>query len=66
MRLGCQLGANKQFDLRDEFAKSWIQKYGWVAEWLKVPVLKTGRGSRSSWVRIPPHPPFTVPSKRIE
>src|SRR5215475_8584480 len=31
---------------------------GWVAEWFKAPVLKTGRGLRSSWVRIPPHPPF--------
>ena len=30
---------------------------GWVAEWLKAPVLKTGRRSRASWVRIPPHPP---------
>src|SRR5262249_34843511 len=30
---------------------------GWVAEWLKAPVLKTGRGASSSWVRIPPHPP---------
>lgn len=31
---------------------------GWVAEWLKAPVLKTGRPARVSWVRIPPHPPF--------
>ena len=30
---------------------------GRVAEWLKAPVLKTGRGSRLSWVRIPPRPP---------
>ncbi len=30
---------------------------GWVAEWFKAPVLKTGRGSRLSGVRIPPHPP---------
>src|SRR6266567_3930466 len=30
---------------------------GWVAEWLKAPVLKTGRGASPSWVRIPPHPP---------
>jgi hypothetical protein len=28
-----------------------------VAEWFKAPVLKTGRGSRLSWVRIPPLPP---------
>src|SRR5437016_12874489 len=32
---------------------------GWVAEWLKAPVLKTGRGESPSWVRIPPHPPET-------
>ena len=30
---------------------------GEVTEWLKVPVLKTGKGSRPSWVRIPPSPP---------
>ena len=30
---------------------------GWVAEWLKAPVLKTGRRATVSWVRIPPHPP---------
>src|SRR5581483_6640655 len=27
------------------------------AERFKAPVLKTGRGASSSWVRIPPHPP---------
>ena len=31
---------------------------GWVAEWLKAPVLKTGRRASVSWVRIPPHPPL--------
>ena len=31
---------------------------GWVAERLKAPVLKTGRGASPSWVRIPPHPPL--------
>ena len=31
---------------------------GWVAEWLKAPVLKTGRRATVSWVRIPPHPPI--------
>ena len=30
---------------------------GWVAEWFKAPVLKTGVGSRPPGVRIPPHPP---------
>src|ERR1700759_511422 len=32
-------------------------RLGWVAEWFKAPVLKTGRGATLSWVRIPPHPP---------
>src|SRR5690606_26681427 len=31
---------------------------GSVAEWLKAPVLKTGKGLRPSWVRIPPLPPL--------
>ena len=31
--------------------------YGWVAERLNAPVLKTGKGASPSWVRIPPHPP---------
>ena len=35
---------------------------GWVAERLKAPVLKTGRGASPSWVRIPPHPPVSVPT----
>lgn len=30
---------------------------GWVAERFKAPVLKTGEGASSPWVRIPPHPP---------
>ncbi len=30
---------------------------GWVPEWFKGPVLKTGGSQRSPWVRIPPHPP---------
>jgi hypothetical protein len=29
---------------------------GWVAEWFKAPVLKTGVGESPPWVRIPPHP----------
>ena len=33
---------------------------GWVAEWLKAPVLKTGRRATVSWVRIPPHPPIRL------
>ncbi len=29
-----------------------------MAERFKAPVLKTGEGASSPWVRIPPHPPF--------
>jgi hypothetical protein len=35
----------------------WKSRHGWVAEWLKAPVLKTGRRASVSRVRIPPHPP---------
>src|SRR6266478_1107457 len=34
-----------------------IGRPGWVAERFKAPVLKTGVGASSPWVRIPPHPP---------
>jgi len=27
---------------------------------LNAPVLKTGMGESPSWVRIPPHPPFSL------
>jgi hypothetical protein len=30
--------------------------FGWVAERLNAPVLKTGRRESVSWVQIPPHP----------
>ena len=33
-----------------------------MAEWLKAPVLKTGRRATVSWVRIPPHPPVRIVS----
>ena len=33
-----------------------IHRDGWVAEWFKAPVLKTGVGESPPWVRIPPHP----------
>ena len=29
-----------------------------MAEWLKAPVLKTGKGATLSWVRIPVLPPY--------
>ncbi len=41
------------------FAKRLNSQPGWVPEWLKGPVLKTGRRESVSWVRIPPHPPFS-------
>ena len=34
--------------------------HGWVAEWFKAPVLKTGVGASPPWVRIPPHPPAAI------
>ena len=33
-----------------------VVRIGWVAEWFKAPVLKTGVGESPPWVRIPPHP----------
>src|SRR5216684_2572247 len=38
---------------------------GWVAERFKAPVLKTGVGASSPWVRIPPHPPSYVSSYQL-
>jgi hypothetical protein len=35
----------------------WPKSSGRMAEWFKAPVLKTGRGSAPSWVRIPLLPP---------
>ena len=32
--------------------------FGWVAERLNAPVLKTGSRESGSWVQIPPHPLF--------
>jgi hypothetical protein len=49
--------ANFVFSGAERFAKRLIFVSGWVAEWFKAPVLKTGVGSRSPGVRIPPHPP---------
>jgi hypothetical protein len=37
--------------------KTGVGEYGGMAEWLKAPVLKTGRIARFSWVRIPLPPP---------
>ena len=40
-----------------ECEKHGFSRVGWVAEWFKAPVLKTGVGESPPWVRIPPHPP---------
>ena len=58
--VGSKLGPRWQrflYCLRQSLTKWLIFLSGWVAERLKAPVLKTGRGASSSWVRIPPHPP---------
>src|SRR5215204_7368603 len=44
----------------DRRASSRRLRSGGVAEWLKAPVLKTGRGESLSRVRIPPPPPITT------
>jgi hypothetical protein len=54
----CQFSANSRFVRVCRFAKCLKYLAGWVAEWFKAPVLKTGVGSRPPGVRIPPHPPF--------
>ena len=53
----CQAGAGMRFSSAAASAKCLKSRSGWVAEWFKAPVLKTGVGSRPPWVRIPPHPP---------
>ena len=54
-----QSGGKSAFEPWHRRVKYLIILNGWVAERLKAPVLKTGRGASSSWVRIPPHPPFS-------
>ena len=34
--------------------------FGWVAERLNAPDLKSGDRASDPWVRIPPHPPFFI------
>jgi hypothetical protein len=41
-------------------ASSYSQTTGWVAEWFKAPVLKTGVRETVPGVRIPPQPPFPL------
>jgi hypothetical protein len=44
---------------------AYISAAGWVAERFKAPVLKTGVGASSPWVRIPPHPPPSPTTKPV-
>jgi hypothetical protein len=57
---GCQAGVNSAIQGFETAAKVLSFRVGWVAEWLKAPVLKTGEPARVPWVRIPPHPPQWV------
>ena len=57
-RRGLQLGCSFRFVAIRAKANYLICLQGWVAEWLKAPVLKTGRRASVSRVRIPPHPPI--------
>ena len=50
-----------RFAIKTVACDSLIQCHGWVAERFKAPVLKTGVGASSPWVRIPPHPPYNHP-----
>ena len=59
-RRRCQTGASSGFRLIAAAAKCLLPYDGWVAEWLKAPVLKTGEPARVPWVRIPPHPPESL------
>ncbi len=61
----CQSGANFGFSASTGFARSLVSNAGGVAEWLKAPVLKTGRRETVSWVRIPPPPPSSRCIKTI-
>jgi hypothetical protein len=63
--LGTKLGSlvpnqfpNSPFVLNGGSVKARDSENGWVAEWFKAPVLKTGVRASAPWVRIPPHPPY--------
>ena len=60
-----QSGCNSRFVAIKAKANYLICLQGWVAEWLKAPVLKTGRRASVSRVRIPPHPPSCFALRRI-
>ena len=56
-RLRCQFGANRSKATGREYPK-WLKNHsGGMAERFKAPVLKTGVGASSPWVRIPLPPP---------
>jgi hypothetical protein len=56
-------GCTSRFVAKDGDTNHLMQLQGWVAEWLKAPVLKTGRRASVSRVRIPPHPPILAPAQ---
>ena len=65
LQRGLQLGCNSRFVAIEAKANYLICLKGWVAEWLKAPVLKTGRRASVSRVRIPPHPPILIDKQGI-
>src|SRR6516225_7580439 len=58
LEFGWQLGGSFRSVAMFPKTNHLILLQGWVAEWLKAPVLKTGRRASVSWVQIPPHPPI--------
>jgi hypothetical protein len=60
-RKKCNDNADQALILRNTPSHTKLQA-GRVAEWLMAPVLKTGVPERVSGVRIPPLPPFRLPS----
>ena len=67
LKAHCQLLSDKQLDRvgtnLDVFAR-W-RVYGEVSEWLKELVLKTSDLLRGPWVRIPPSPPISLPTRPV-
>ncbi len=45
-----------EFQVASTLDVDWQIDNGWVAEWFKAPVLKTGVRATVPWVQIPPHP----------
>ena len=58
MKMPWPTNAGQTCRLTDRPLVRYVLAYGEVAERLNAPVLKTGKGLRPSWVRIPPSPPY--------